>query len=280
MSLVNRRVPVVPAVGLLALGTVLVFATPSTEARADTKEAAPKATTTGSVSGAAGGGGKVNREEFEAALKPNLKEMHDCYEKALKKDAVAEGEAVLVIETQNGKVLKGEVDRAHSSLKLEEALKCIDGVIKKIKMPLAKNEKGEHDPKAKATVKYPVEFSLGIDVSGGGIKSTGAKIEYDKVKQVFFINKVDIGRCYLEAYKAKKGVAASGKLLLKVEVTGGKVNKVDEVAPDTTVADKELKTCIFDAVKKFKFPLAKDAKGNDDEKAASVITYPMEFQNK
>lgn len=84
----------------------------------------------------------------------------------------------------------------------------------------------------------------------------------------------------LEAYKAKKGVAASGKLLLKVEVTGGKVNKVDEVAPDTTVADKELKTCIFDAVKKFKFPLAKDAKGNDDEKATSVITYPMEFQNK
>ncbi|MBL8720561.1 MAG: hypothetical protein JNL79_31540 [Myxococcales bacterium] len=261
--------------GPLAAGLALVGLVVAPESRAETKDA--KAAPSASASASAGGG-KVNREEFEAALKPNLKEMRDCYDKALKKDAVAEGEAVLIIETQNGKVLKGEVDRPHSSLKLEEALKCIEGVVKKIKMPLAKNEKGEHDPKAKATVKYPVEFSLGIDVSGGGIKTTGAKIEYEKVKQVFFFNKIEIGRCYLDAYKAKKGVAAIGKLLLKVEVAGGKVGKAGEVTPDTTLADADMKACIYDAVKKFKFPLAKDAKGNDDEKATSVIVYPMEFK--
>jgi len=263
--------------GPLAAGLCLVGLVAAPESRAETKEKVTPSPSA-STSASAGGGGKVNREEFEAALKPNLKEMRDCYDKALKKDAVAEGEAVLVIEIQNGKVLKGEVDRAHSSLKLEEALKCIEGVVKKIKMPLAKNEKGEHDPKAKATVKYPVEFSLGIDVSGGGIKTTGAKIEYEKVKQVFFFNKIEIGRCYLEAYKAKKGVAAIGKLLLKVEVAGGKVSKAGEVAPDTTLADADMKACIYDAVKKFKFPLAKDAKGNDDDKATSVIVYPMEFK--
>ena len=30
-------------------------------------------------------------------------------------------------------------------------------------------------------------------------------------------------------------------------------------------------------MKKFKFPSAKDAKGNDDDKATSTIVYPMEF---
>jgi hypothetical protein len=205
--------------------------------------------------------------------------MHDCYEKALKKDALAEGEVVLSIDTQNGKVLRADTDRDLSSLKLEDVHKCVIGVIKKMKLPLAKNDKGDHDPKATASIKYPVEFSLGIDVEGAGVSVTGAKLDYDKVKKVFFYNKLDIGRCYLDAWKAKKGTAAIGKLILKVSVAGGVVSTVGEVDPDTTVADADLKQCVFDAVKKWKFPAAKDPKGNDDPKAASVITYPLEFKS-
>lgn len=223
--------------------------------------------------------GKLNREEFENALKTYLGQMHECYEKALKKDALAEGEIVLSIDTQNGKVLHADTDRDLSSLKLEDVHKCVIGIVKKMKLPLAKNDKGEHDPKAIASIKYPVEFSLGIDVEGSAVAVTGAKLDYDKVKKVFFYNKLEIGRCYLDAWKAKKGVAATGKLVLKVAVAGGVVSTVGEVDPDTTVADDDLKQCVFEAVKKFKFPAAKDAKGNDDPKAASVITYPVEFKS-
>ncbi|GAC1556649.1 MAG: hypothetical protein NVS3B10_17000 [Polyangiales bacterium] len=232
----------------------------------------------GDAAKAAAPTGKLNREEFEAALKPYLVAMHECYEKALKKDALAEGEVVLKLDTQNGKVLRADVDRDLSSLKLDDVYKCVIGVEKKMKMPLAKNDKGEHDPKAIASIKYPVEFSLGIDVEGGGGSVSGAKLDYDRVKKVFFYEKLSIGRCYLDAWKAKKGVAATGKLLLKVGVVGGTVTGVDAVAPDTTVGDSELQQCVFEAVKKFKFPSAKDAKGGDDPKAASTITYPLEFK--
>ena len=150
--------------------------------------------------------------------------------------------------------------------------------MKKMKMPLAKNDKGEHDGKLSASVTYPVEFSLGIDVDGANTKITGAKLDYDRVKKVFFYEKLAIGRCYLDAYKAKKGVAAVGKLVLKIAVTGGVASTVDEVAPDTTVTDAELKKCVFGEVKKFKFPIGKDPKGTEDPKAASTITYPLEFK--
>ena len=230
-----------------------------------------------SASAAPSASGKLKREAFEAALKPHLSDMRECYLKALKKDAVAEGEMVLVIETAGGKVLKGEVDRAASKLKLEDAMKCVEGVLKKIKMPIPKNTAGEEDPKVKAIVKYPVEFSLGIDVGAGPSKTTGAKLDYDKVKQVFFVNKIEIGRCWVDAQKAKKGAAAIGKMVIKVEVAGGTVQKVEEVTADTTVTDKTMKDCIVDMVKKFKFPVAKDGKGADDEKAATVITYPLDF---
>lgn len=271
-SIVRVAVPAVLA--MLAAGTAA--AKPDAPAKPEAKKADPKPDSKKTD----GATGKLNREEFENALKAVLPDMHVCYDKALKKDAIAEGQVVLVLETQNGKVLKADTDREVSSLKLEDAHKCIVSVAKKIKMPLAKNADGKHDPKAKAVVRYPLEFSLGIDVGAGIAKSTGAKLDHDKVKSLFFVNKIEIGRCYLDAYKAKKGVAASGKLVLKIGVTGGKATSVDEVAPDTTVEDKELKSCVADAVKKFKFPLPKDAKGNDDEKAASVIVYPMEFQSR
>ena len=222
--------------------------------------------------------GKLNREEFEEALKAIYGDLNECYNKALKKDAIAEGDVILAIVTQNGKVTKAETDRDVSTMKLEEAHKCIIGVLKKMKMPLAKNAKGEHDPKAIAEIRYPVEFSLGIEVSSGVSKSSGAKIDYDKVKNVFFVGKIDIGRCYLEAYKAKKGIAATGKLVLKMNVAGTKATTVDEVVPDTTVTDKELKQCVFDVVKKFKFPLAKNEKGVDDDKAVAIVSYPLEFK--
>ena len=222
-------------------------------------------------------GGKLNREEFETALRPHLKDMNDCYRKALKKDAIAEGDVILVIETQGGKIVKADTDRAVSTMKLVEAHTCIIAVVKKMTPPVAKNADGKYDPKLKATVRYPVEFTLGIDVGAGPTKSTGAKLDHDKVKNVFFVNKIEFGRCILDARKAMKGEKAAGKLVLKVGVTGGKVTAVDQVSPDTTVEDKEFKDCVTDAVKKFKFPLAKDAKGNDDEKAASTIVYPMEF---
>ncbi len=274
------RVVVTAAVALLPSGIAMAkpAAKPDAAAKPDSKKPEGKDDAKPGAGKPDGATGKLNREEFEAALKAVLPDMHVCYDKALKKDAIAEGQVVLVLETQNGKMLKADTDREVSTLKLDDAHKCIVAVAKKIKMPLAKNADGKHDPKAKAIVRYPLEFSLGIDVGAGVAKSTGAKLDYEKVKSVFFVNKIEIGRCYLDAYKAKKGVAASGKLVLKIGVTGGDVSNVDEVSPDTTVEDKELKSCVAAAVKKFKFPIAKDAKGNDDPKAASVIVYPMEFQ--
>jgi hypothetical protein len=231
-----------------------------------------------SASASNGATGKLSRAEFEDALKPHLGEMFQCYDKALKKDALAEGQVILVIETQNGKVLKGDTDREVSSMKLEEAHKCIVGLLKKMKMPIAHNSEGKPDPKAKAIVRYPIEFSLGIEVGAGPSKETGAKLDHDKVKSVFFVNKLEFGRCQLDAMKAHGGVSPAGKLVLKVSVTGGAVTGVEAVKPDTTLEDKDLLQCSIDAVKKFKFPKAKDAKGNDDDKASSVIVYPMDFQ--
>lgn len=245
--------------------------------------AGPKPPTSASASASApakapaDSGGKLNREEFEAALRPHLKDMNDCYRKALKKDAIAEGDVILVIEAQGGKVVKAETDRAVSTMKLEDAHKCIVSVIKKMKPPMAKNADGKHDPKIKATVRYPVEFTLGIDVGSGPSKSSGAKLDHDKVKNTFFVNKLEFGRCILDARKAMKGEKAAGKLVLKINVTGGAVTTTDIVSPDTTVEDKEFKDCVLDAVKRIKFPLAKDAKGQDDPKASTLITYPMEF---
>ena len=269
----------------LALSTIAVLALPSLAAAdkpaATTTTTATTAKPPGTGTGTPAPGaptGKLNREEFEEALKPYLKDMHACYEKALKKDALVEGTVILKIDTKGGKVLVADTDRELSTLKLEEAHKCIIVVMKKMKMPLAKNDKGEHDAKLTASVTYPVEFSLGIDVDGANTKITGAKLDYDKVKKVFFYEKLAIGRCYLDAYKAKKGVAAVGKLVLKIGVTGGVVGTVEEVTPDTTVTDDDLKKCVYGEVKKFKFPIGKDAKGTDDPKAASVITYPLEFK--
>lgn len=260
------------ALPLLTVGTVGLLAG---SALADPPKAAP--TASGSAKPAGDAAGKLNREEFEAALRPHLKDLNDCYRKALKKDAIAEGDVILVIEAQGGKILKAETDRAVSTMKLEDAHKCIVGVIKKMKPPMAKNADGKHDPKVKAVVRYPVEFSLGIDVGAGPSKSSGAKLDHDKVKQVFFVNKIEFGRCILDARKAMKGEKAAGKLVLKINVTGGAVTSSEVVTPDTTVEDKEFKDCVVDAVKRIKFPLAKDGKGQDDPKATTVITYPMEF---
>jgi hypothetical protein len=237
----------------------------------------PAASASASASASNGATGKLSRAEFEDALKPHLGEMFQCYDKALKKDALAEGTVILVIETQNGKVTKGDTDREVSTMKLEEAHKCIVGLLKKMKMPIAHNAEGKPDPKAKAVVRYPVEFSLGIEVGAGPSKETGAKLDHDKVKNVFFVNKLEFGRCQLDAKKAHGGVSPVGKLVLKVSVTGGAVTAVEAVKPDTTVEDKDMLQCSLDAVKKFKFPKAKDSKGNDDDKASSVIVYPMDF---
>ena len=98
------------------------------------------------------------------------------------------------------------------------------------------------------------------------------------MKKTFFYEKLAIGRCYLDAYKAKKGVAAVGKLVLKIAVTGGVASTVDEVTPDTTVTDADLKKCVYGEVKKFKFPIGKSPSGAEDPKAASTITYPLEFK--
>lgn len=252
-------------------GTALAGPAPSASAPGSAKPAASASAKPADT------GGKLNREEFEAALRPYLKDMNDCYRKALKKDAIAEGDVILVIEAQGGKAIKADTDRAVSTMKLEEAHKCIVSVIKKMKMPIAKNADGKHDPKVKATVRYPVEFTLGIDVSSGPLKSSGAKLDHDKVKNTFFVNKVEFGRCILDARKAMKGEKAAGKLVLKLNVTGGVVSSPEIVSPDTTVEDKEFKDCILDAVKKIHFPMAKDAKGQEDPKAMSTITYPMEF---
>ena len=157
--------------------------------------------------------------------------MNDCYRKALKKDAIAEGDVILVIETQGGKIVKADTDRSVSTMKLEDAHKCIVSVVKKMKPPIAKNAEGKHDPKIKAVVRYPVEFSLGIDVGAGPSKSTGAKLDHDKVKNVFFVNKIEFGRCILDARKALKGERAAGKLVLKINVTGGQVTAPSRSRP-------------------------------------------------
>lgn len=263
---------------LVLLGLPLCVVTAQASAKPDAKPA-PSASASTAPSGSAkpsDATGKLNREEFETALRPYLKDMNDCYKRALKKDAIAEGDVILVIETSNGKVLKAETDRSVSTMKLDEAHKCIVSIVKKLKLPIAKNAEGKHDPKAKAVIRYPVEFSLGIDVGAGPAKATGAKLDHDKVKNVFFVNKVEFGRCILDARKALKADKATGKLVLEVGVAGGEVTSV-KAAPETTVEDPEFKECVQDAVKKFKFPLPKDAKGNDDPKAPSTIVYPMEF---
>jgi hypothetical protein len=164
-------------------------------------------------------------------------------------------------------------------MKLEDAHKCIIGVAKTMKMPLAKGPDGQPDAKAVAEgVRYPLEFSLGIDVEGAAAAVTGAKLDHDAVKNTFFMERLAIGACYLDAYKAHKGAAASGKQVLKISVAGGKVTAVEEDAGLTTVADATLRKCVLDAVKKFKFPVAKDAKGADDPAAGSIITYPIDFK--
>ena len=260
-----------PLVAVVPLFSAVALAGPAPSASASAKPATSGSAKPGDSAG------KLNREEFETALRPLLHEMNDCYRKALKKDAIAEGDVILVIEAQGGKVIKADTDRSVSTMKIEEAHKCIVSVIKKMKPPLAKNADGKPDPKMKATVRYPVEFTLGIDVSSGPTKTSGAKLDHDKVKNTFFVNKVEFGRCILDARKAMKGDKAAGKLVLKLSVTGGVVSAPEIVAPDTTVEDKEFKDCILDAVKRIKFPLPKDAKGQEDPKALSTITYPMEF---
>ncbi len=270
----SRRLPsfLVAALAALASAAAVASMAGSSEA-ADKKPAAGPAKV-----GAVPANGKLKREEFETALSPYLKDMHDCYEKALNKDALAEGQVVLMLDTQNGKVIAADTDRDASTMKLEDAHKCIIGVLLKMKMPLAKNDKGEHDPKAVASIRYPVEFSLGIDVDGASATVTGAKLDYDRVKKVFFYNKLAIGRCYLDAMKAKKGAAAVGKLMMKVTVVGGTVTASDEVKDTTTITDAELKKCILTEVKAFKFPTGKNAKGDEDPKAESVIQYPIDLK--
>lgn len=262
-----------PLLAIFPLASGIAVAGPATK----TSASASASVSAKASAKPADGGGKLNREEFETALRPHLKDMNDCYRKALKKDAIAEGDVILVIEAQGGKVIKADTDRAVSTLKLDDAHKCIVGVIKKMKPPMAKDADGKHDAKIKATVRYPVEFTLGIDVGSGPSKASGAKLDHDKVKQTFFVNKIEFGRCILDARKAMKGEKAAGKLVLKINVTGGAVTSTEVITPDTTVEDKEFKDCILDALKKFKFPLPKDAKGQEDAKAASTITYPMEF---
>jgi hypothetical protein len=222
--------------------------------------------------------GKINLKEFEDALRPHLAEMHACYDKSLKKDAVAEGEVVLRIRSKGGVVIDGGTDLAASSMKLEDAHKCIAGVVKKIKMPIAKGPDKQPDPKLESEIRYPVEFTLGIDVDGKGWKSTGGKLDYDKVKDVFFRERVWIGQCYVEATNANKGDAALGKLVLKIDIAGGKVTNIGKLADQTTIKDQDLEKCVYTAVKKWKFPMPKDAKGNDDDKTASTIHWPLEFK--
>ncbi len=262
------------ALPLLALPLCVVAS--RADAKPDPKPAASTSASASASAKASDATGKLNREEFEAALRPHLSDMNACYKKALKKDAIAEGDVILVIETAGGKILKAETDRTVSTMKLDDAHKCIVAVIKKMKLPVAKGADGKHDPKAKAVIRYPVEFSLGIDVGAGPAKATGAKLDHDKVKNVFFINKIEFGRCILDARKALKGEKAAGKLVLEIGVSGGEVTGVKALS-ETTVEDVEFKDCVQGAVKKFKFPLPKDAKGNDDAKAPSTIVYPMEF---
>lgn len=222
--------------------------------------------------------GKINLKEFEAALKPHLGAIHTCYDKALKKNAVAEGEVVIRIKSRGGKILDGGTDLAASSLKLAEAHKCITEVVKKIQMPIGKGPDKTPDPTLVSEIRYPVELTLGIDVAGKGGGTTGAKLDYDKVKEVFTNNRVSIGECWLAESMQGKGDTAVGRLLLKIDVVGGKVTGVGKVADQTTLKNADLEKCAYAAVKTFKFPVAKDTNGNDDEKAASVITWPLEFK--
>jgi hypothetical protein len=237
------------------------------------------AAASGSASGSASSAtGKINLKEFEAALRPHLGAIHACYDKALKKNAVAEGDVVLRIKSRGAKVIDGGTDLAASSLKLDEAHKCITEVVKKIEMPIAKGPDKQPDPSLVAEIRYPVELTLGIDVAGKGGGTAGAKLDYDKVKEVFFGNRLSIGQCWVEATTAGKGDAAIGKLVVKIDVVGGKVTGVSKIADQTTIKDADLEECALSAIKLFKFPLAKDAKGNDDEKAASTVTWPLEFK--
>jgi hypothetical protein len=222
--------------------------------------------------------GKINLKEFEAALKPHLGAIHACYDKALKKNAVAEGEVVLRIKSKGGKVVDGGTDLAASSLKLVEAHKCIADVVKKIEMPIAKGPDKSPDATLTSEIRYPVELTLGIDVTGKGGGTTGAKLDYDKVKETFTNNRVSIGECWLAESMQGKAAAAVGRLLIKLDVVGGKVTGVGKVADQTTLKDPDLETCVYAAVKLFKFPVAKDLNGNDDAKAASTITWPLDFK--
>ena len=249
-------------------------------APASSSSASPKASAASGASSSGGKAGdatgKLNREEFEKALSVVLFDLNGCYKQSLKQDAIAEGTVVLVLETAGGKVLKAETDRAVSTMKLDAAHACIVSVVKKMRLPIAKNAAGQHDPKARAVVRYPVEFSLGIDVGAGPAKEAGASLDRDKIKSLFFVNKIEFGRCILDARKALKGDKAAGKLVLEIGVVGGAVTSVAAL-PETTVEDATFKACVQGAVKKLVFPLPKDGKGNDDPKAPSTIVYPMEF---
>jgi hypothetical protein len=222
--------------------------------------------------------GKLSRADFEEALRAVRADLNACYDRALRKDAIGEGEVMLVIETQGGKNATADTDRQASSLKLEDAHRCIAKVVKTMKMPIAKGPDGKPDPRAVAVVRYPLAFSLGIDLSSGSPQQSGAKLDPDAIKRVFSSGKQEIAKCYLLATKANRAAAAKGKLGLKIDIVGGKATRVEPVAADTTVTDAEMKSCIVDTVKSFSFPVAKDARGVTDPRAASVVTYPMQFE--
>lgn len=222
----------------------------------------------------------LNREEFETSLRTALPQLQGCYESAIKKDAIAEGTVVLLIQTRGGKVVVADTDPDRSSLKirdrkvLQEMQKCISTAIRATKMPLAKVD-GKHDPKATAVIHYPVEFSLGIDVVSGVERTSGAKLDPDAVKRSFEVHKFTIGKCYLDARKAMR--SASGKIMLKIGATGGKVTSVEET-PETNVEDTTFRACVLDVVRGLSLPVAKDAKGLPDPGASSVIYYPLQFR--
>lgn len=276
MPPLRRQLALVLALAPLAALTLPAAAAPASGAASASSSASAK--TSASASGSAAPPGKINLKEFEAALRPHLGAIHACYDKALKKSAVAEGEVVLRIRSRGAKVIDGGTDLATSSMKLEEAHKCIAEVVKKIEMPIAKGPDKAPDPTLVAEIRYPVELTLGIDVAGKGGGTAGAKLDYDKVKEVFFGNRLSIGQCWVEATTAGKGDAAIGKLVLKIDVVGGKVTGVAKLPDQTTIKDGDLEKCVFGAVRLFKFPLAKDTKGNDDDKAASTVTWPLEFK--
>jgi hypothetical protein len=264
-----------PAALAVALAPLTLLVVPAAVRVAGAATASASASASGSAKATEG---KINLKEFEAALKPHLAAIHGCYDKALKKNAVAEGEIVLRIKSKGGKVIDGGTDLAASSLKLAEAHKCIADVVKKIEMPIAKGPDKNPDPALTSEIRYPVELTLGIDVTGKGGGTTGAKLDYDKVKETFTNNRVSIGECWLAESMQGKAAAAVGRLLIKLDVAGGKVTGVGKIADQTTLKDPDLETCVYAAVKLFKFPVAKDLNGNDDEKAKSTITWPLDFK--